>query len=748
MMKQLICFILTLVLLCASFSVLVVQASTTQNLTSTTVSTNEDIVFEDVADNFWGKADIDWAVENGITAGMTYTAFVPDGQLTRAQFVCFLSRLAEKMNFNVAFTQKEYPFVDVNPHVFYGTPANWAFEQGIVAGAGKNAQGRELFMPEQNITRQEMAVMMDRMLNGLLGVTLGPSDALQYPDAALLADWARSAAPTMQYTALIQGRPDGSFDPNGLATRAEAVAVVHRLYNLIIPKACTDQDGTNYDGTSRSRMFRLDMLNTYANEPNGVLMLNEGDAAAVGTGAYTCGRFTVTAAVEEDGQILLESPDAAEAFQSFDLSAYTEKDGNMHTYDLIWLDNNMYVFFVDGKEVHRIGDEYIAPVADTLPATLTLSGKMKVEQSAVYRYIDQSPFALHGALSTKGAYMIDENENIYQLNTLHVFNANQLLSYTSYETMKWIRDDWGIDGIRLGSVLDETGAHYDGFVVGTPENRETMMQNIHNAIQTATSLNMYIIVDWHGLDEWERYDKQPAPDGSVYSRADPNIYKEEALVFFASISEQYANHDNILYELYNEPLDGKAIYPNDFDSAYAYAWERIKQYATDIIDIIWDNDPNAMILLGTPSACQQITIPLSDSTFREKYENGYLMYTAHFYVGLHSDALYAQIVNAINGGLPIFITEFGIFCEDGGYLGSYTEADALSLQWWLDMIEQYRISNTYFLLLRGGDTDWRCILKASAVPETQYSQFTEEQMTMTGAYMHQWYRRLAHLNQG
>lgn len=82
MMKQLICFILTLVLLCVSFSVLVVQASTTQNLTSTTVSTNEDIVFEDVADNFWGKADIDWAVENGITAGMTYTTFVPDGQLT------------------------------------------------------------------------------------------------------------------------------------------------------------------------------------------------------------------------------------------------------------------------------------------------------------------------------------------------------------------------------------------------------------------------------------------------------------------------------------------------------------------------------------------------------------------------------------------------------------------------------------------------------------------------------------------
>lgn len=727
-MKRFFSLLLALSFLCTSLTLLTVQANAIDYSTSKAEAASTDIVFEDVADNFWGKADIDWAVANGITNGTSLSTFVPDGQLTRAQFVTFLSRLAEKMDFDVVCTQNEYPFADVNPYVFYGTPANWAFEQGIVTGAGKDAKGQELFMPEQNITRQEMAVMMDRMLNGLLGVTLGPSDALKYPDAAALADWAVSAAPTMQYTALIRGRPNGSFDPTGLATRAEAVTVVRRLYDLIIPKTCKDQDGANYDGINRSRMFRLDMLNTYANEPNGVLILNEGDSAAAGTGAYTCGRFTVTAAVEEDGQILLESPDAAEAFQSFDLSAYTEKDGNMHTYDLIWLDNNMYVFFVDGKEVHRIGDEYIAPVADTLPATLTLSGKMEVEQSAIYRYIDQSPFALHGALSTKGAFLTDAQGERYMLNGLHIFNGGGEVEYASYETMKWLRDDWGIDGIRIASVLDEYGDHTNGIVAGSQEVRNKMMENIYDAVQVATSLNMYIIIDWHGLDEWERYDKQPASDGSAYSRGDPLIYLPEAEKFFDEFSEQFAAQDNIIYELYNEPLDGKAIYPDNYDLAYDFAWDRIKTQADTLIPIIRENDANAFILVGTPSADQQLVYALNDKDFQNKYDN--VMFTVHYYAGM--EAVKDQLINALNGGLPVYCSEYGIMDPSAKNTEAFRE--------WCDILQQYQVGNMFFMMARGEDDSSFCILKNDV---TALSGWTEDDLTAIGKEMRQYYRACA-----
>ena len=69
--------------------------------------------------------------------------------MTRAQFVSFLARMAQLMGITVEFTLNDYPFADVLPFVYYGLPANWAFEQGIVSGAGQNEQGQELFMPEE-----------------------------------------------------------------------------------------------------------------------------------------------------------------------------------------------------------------------------------------------------------------------------------------------------------------------------------------------------------------------------------------------------------------------------------------------------------------------------------------------------------------------------------------------------------------------------------------------------------------------
>ena len=213
-----------------------------------------------------------------------------------------------------------------------------------------------------------MAAMVSRMLHGLFDVE----------DRCV---WF-SALPRMQMrlppgrwdTLLLCNTPELFWDMmtvhlirKGLTSRAQAVAVIHRLYNLVVPQSLTDRDGNDYDGTSRSRVFRLDYLETYETSPNGILTLEGSDAVNVCNETYIGGRFTVTAALGENGQILLQSPQAAEEFQSFDLGAYTPKDGEMHTYDLIWLDNNMYVFFVDGNEVHRVGDEYLAPTAENAP---------------------------------------------------------------------------------------------------------------------------------------------------------------------------------------------------------------------------------------------------------------------------------------------------------------------------------------------------------------------------------------------
>ena len=79
----------------------------------------------------------------------------------------------------------------------------------------------------------------------------------------------------------------------------------------------------------------------------------------------------------------------------------------------------------------------LLPQPKTLPASLLLGGDIRVDKSIIYRYVDQSPFALHGALSVDDAFLIDAQGDRYMLNGLHLFNGGGEVEYACYETMKW-----------------------------------------------------------------------------------------------------------------------------------------------------------------------------------------------------------------------------------------------------------------------------------------------------------------------
>lgn len=716
-MKRILTLILTVAMLLSTAAL--IPASAEQ-----TVATDG---FVDVADDFWGKDAIDWAVQAEITNGVDATHFAPDASLTRAQFVMFLSRVAQLLRYDTGNNLEEYPFTDVKLGSWFRDPAFWAYENGIVTGTGKSPDGKEYFSPDSPISRQEMAVMVDRFLTKYIGVSCGLSGGTSYPDQAKIASWAKSASASMQYTGLIRGDTNGNFMPLGQTSRAAAVTVIQRLYELVVGDVLTDRDGNDYDGTSYSRIFRLSKYETYENL-DGFLTQDADATEEIGT--YTCGRFSVTATLGQSGSIALTSPDAAEAYRAFDLSAYAEKDGREHTYDLIWLDNNMYVFFVDGIEVHRVGDEYVAPVADTQPATLSLTGEMRVDSVSVYRYVDLTPFGKHGALHTRGNKLLDSNNQQYMINGLHIFNGGSELKYCSYESMKWLRDDWGIDCIRVASVLDEMGYGVHGIVAGSDDEIAQMKQNIIDAVDTAESLGMYLIIDWHGLDESRRYDN---PDVTM-ERADPNLYLPEAKEFFAQMSERFAACDHVIYELYNEPLSGKGTYPDDYDAAYAYAWQRIKEFSEQLIPIIRENDPNALILVPSPSACQQPQLCAKDPIDSEN-----IVYTMHFYAGVHGEWLVQNTQNALNAGLPVYISEFGRW-DDGVLTESDTDYNSMPL--WLRSVEKMSLSNCLFSLGRGDD-DRHALLNPSV--GDLLSGWTDDQLNPTGRYMRHWYRRQAGL---
>lgn len=151
--------------------------------------------------------------------------FIPDGEVTRAHFSTILVRI---LKLPLAPNQA---FVDVKESDWYAKYVRTAYLAGIVEGYGNG-----VFKPEQSITRQEMAAMLQRALKYKYQQHLPISETqmrAKYADYALIADYSRIPARVMAASEIMIGRTDTTFNPQNTATRAEAVVVFTRYLKYI-----------------------------------------------------------------------------------------------------------------------------------------------------------------------------------------------------------------------------------------------------------------------------------------------------------------------------------------------------------------------------------------------------------------------------------------------------------------------------------------------------------------------------------
>ena len=177
------------------------------------------------------------------------------------------------------------------------------------------------------------------------------------------------------------------------------------------------------------------------------------------------------------------------------------------------------------------------------------------------------------------------------------------------------------------------------------------MKDIDDGVTYAKNNDMYVLIDWHVLEE-----------------GDPNRYIEDAKAFFEEVSSKYKDEKHVIYEICNEP--------NKVE------WTQIKEYAEAIIPIIRNNDPDSLIIVGTPNWSQDVDVAANDPL---NYDN--LLYTLHFYSASHKQELRDKAHNAIEKGLPLFVTEFGITANTGNVPIDIEEADV-----WIDFLEENGIS--------------------------------------------------------
>ena len=172
-------------------------------------------VFVDVAEGSYYEEAIDWAVEKGITNGVSSNMFAPNDPCTRAQIVTFLWRAAGS-----PAPKSMSSFTDVSADAFYAKAVAWAVENGITSGTGEGK-----FSPNSTCTRAQAVTFLYRA-SGSPAV----SGSAVFGDVVANAFYADAVAWAVA-NGVTNGTTSSTFSPDNGCTRAQIVTFLYRAFN-------------------------------------------------------------------------------------------------------------------------------------------------------------------------------------------------------------------------------------------------------------------------------------------------------------------------------------------------------------------------------------------------------------------------------------------------------------------------------------------------------------------------------------
>lgn len=183
--------------------------------------------FEDVAPGAWYESAVRYAYFHNIMEGMRETEFAPATALTRAMAVQILYNLEGQPD--LSSENLGYPYEDVDAQAWYGDAVYWARITGVATGYGDGT-----FQPTDSITRQEFAQMLYNYAKYKGYDLSAEGDLSTFPDANSIANWAEAAMRWANGNQLINGHDDGTLEPDGTATRAQAASILMKFdQNLV-----------------------------------------------------------------------------------------------------------------------------------------------------------------------------------------------------------------------------------------------------------------------------------------------------------------------------------------------------------------------------------------------------------------------------------------------------------------------------------------------------------------------------------
>lgn len=340
------------------------------------------------------------------------------------------------------------------------------------------------------------------------------------------------------------------------------------------------------------------------------------------------------------------------------------------------------------KETENRGTEHDA---DTQSSTDAASEVNEKDAAAEQKSMENGDYILarpsqNGALSVKGTQLVDEKGQAVQLRGISTHGIAWFPDFVNQDAVMQLSKDWGANLFRIAMYTDENGGYC------TDGDKEKLKALVTDGVEYAKQADMYVIVDWHILHD-----------------SNPLTHKAEALQFFREMTEKLKGEKHVLYEICNEPNSG-------------CSWEDIKTYANEVIPVIRENAPEAVILVGTPTWSQEIEKPQNDPI--TGYDN--IMYTLHFYAATHKEDLRSKMVSAVEAGTPVFVSEYGL-CDASGNGGN----DLGQAQSWIDTMDQHGISYAVWSFCNKEETS---ALIASSCRKT--SDFTREDLSESGKWIY------------
>lgn len=214
--------------------------------------------------------------------------------------------------------------------------------------------------------------------------------------------------------------------------------------------------------------------------------------------------------------------------------------------------------------------------------------------------------------------------------------------------VSWLKSDWNAKLVRAAMGIQEEGGYL--------EDKEGNKRKVTTLVDAAIANGIYVIIDWH----------------THKAEQNPN----EAISFFREMAQKYGSYPNVIYEVYNEPLN--------------VSWSGvIKPYAESVIAEIRKYDPDNLVIVGTPNWSQDVDQASYDPI--RKFSN--IAYTLHFYAGTHKQWLRDKAKTALNNNIALFVTEWGAVNANGD--GNVDNGETTQ---WINFLRDNKISHANWAL--------------------------------------------------